>query len=971
MKQKILFFILAVSLQFSSLAQNTRGGEAENTSSNTFINNVHALIIGVSDYKEVTPLKYADNDADLILKVVESNFPNAKNNIIQLTNAKANEYSILKGFQQITGKVKENDLVIFYFAGHGDVANINSSSKGYLLAYDASSSREYDLGGTVSFDRIHDSISKMVQKKAKVYMITDACRSGSVINSYGSNITLEALNTLQEGTTRFISCRKDEASFELDSLQHGAFTYFLVKSIGGSGDTDPDQLITVDELDDYLKDNVRKVTTNRQTPQVKGPDDLAEVFKSDPAVIAYLNPEKLNNDLAMRGSVAVKSSKLVQFENAIIDDNLYGNSSSARFLLDNWTKTKAVSSTELDQMKSQLVEALIDRSQENINRFLRGKPVVGSTDDYSGTVKDLRMASELLGTNHFMTKTLNNRANFFEAMEIIRKGNSIDLPKAESLLIALEKSDPNAAYIHQGLAMLYIAKNNKDAAESELKKTENKISTWDKPKNTDAYLNILAGKLDKTMLQLKASEELSSDKSDIFLLRAQMHLTNFELMEAEKMINKLTNSSPGSYQTERTLILGKIEELRGRLKFAEEKYKKELSSNSTNSTILLKLADLYRSQNDTLKAKEYYGKVLNVDPNNLTAKNSLTALNKGSISATTLNYYNQTEVLSHLATLEKQQKNDEALVVISKALEINNWNPDYYYQRGKFLYNLNKKSEATEALKKGLALSPYHFESIRALVYILIEQKKFSEADAIIKQHQKYFLASAKWLTFEYNAYRLMNSKNDLFSLLERAIKMDSFDLEPYRALIKLHIENNNFANAQRELKSILEIGGDENDQQAFLNLTDKQVKSEFAKKNYYPLLDGIDLLLKEIPLDADYLFMGSMIAYMNKEYTVSNSHLKSMAKFIQTLTPGAQLEYNKLKGKVLLETGNFEEAEKAFQLYNMKATKPCYLGLAMAQFELGKKDSWIANLKKDMDISEFNEDANIRFQKMIKKAGL
>lgn len=284
---KISFLILVSLFQLISLAQNSRGGETENISSNSSINNVHALIIGVSDYKEVTPLKYADNDADLILKVVESNFPNAKNNIVQLTNSKASEFAILKGFQQITGKVKENDLVIFYFAGHGDVANINSASKGYLLAYDASNSREYDLGGTVSFDRIHDSVSKMVQKKARVYMITDACRSGSVINSYGSNITLEALNTLQEGTTRFISCRKDEASFELDSLQHGAFTYFLVKSIGGSGDTDPDQLITVDELDDYLKDNVRKATTNRQTPQVKGPDDLAEVFKSDPSVIAF------------------------------------------------------------------------------------------------------------------------------------------------------------------------------------------------------------------------------------------------------------------------------------------------------------------------------------------------------------------------------------------------------------------------------------------------------------------------------------------------------------------------------------------------------------------------------------------------------------------------------------------------------------------------------------------------------------
>jgi tetratricopeptide (TPR) repeat protein len=136
-------------------------------------------------------------------------------------------------------------------------------------------------------------------------------------------------------------------------------------------------------------------------------------------------------------------------------------------------------------------------------------------------------------------------------------------------------------------------------------------------------------------------------------------------------------------------------------------------------------------------------------------------------------------------------------------------------------------------------------------------------------------------------------------------------------------------------------------------------------------LTDGIEILLKENPVDADYLYMGSMIGYMNKDYEKANVHLRNIAKFMQTLSPGSQLEYYKLKGKVLLETKNFEEAEKAFQMYNMKAGKPCYLGLAMAQFELGKKDSWISNLQKDMDISDFNEDANIRFQKMLKKAGM
>jgi len=76
------------------------------------------------------------------------------------------------------------------------------------------------------------------------------------------------------------------------------------------------------------------------------------------------------------------------------------------------------------------------------------------------------------------------------------------------------------------------------------------------------------------------------------------------------------------------------------------------------------------------------------------------------------------------------------------------------------------------------------------------------------------------------------------------------------------------------------------------------------------------------------------------------------------------------LKGKVYLETGFYEEAEAAFKMYNTKSSKPHYLGLAMAQFELNKKTEWPNNFNKDRDLSDFNEDAQIRYEKMVKKAG-
>ncbi|MCF8416617.1 MAG: caspase family protein [Crocinitomicaceae bacterium] len=969
-KSLLIFFLLLLCKE--SFSQDARGAGVENTSTNGF-KNVYGLIVGISEYKNATSLKYADNDAELITKVIESNFPQAKNNIIKLVNKQATELAIKSGLGQINKKAQAGDLVIFYFAGHGDVANIEGSDKGYFLAHNASESRDYEAGGAVRFTDVHDSIVKITSKGAKVYLITDACRSGTIIDAKGASLTLAAFNTGYLNTTKFISCQANELSYEYDSLAHGAFTYYLTKSISGLGDSDLDKLLTLNETQNYLINTVRPLTKKLQTPTIQGADQFAEIFNCQPDVISFFSVTGAENDVtAPRGKdIKDKTPLLVKFEDAILADDLYGKSSSAEFILENAIKTKAASSEEIADMKFQLADALMNRSQETMNIFLRGKPMTQKNDDFATAAMDLKKAGILLGNTHPVFTTIMNRSAFFEAMEIIKNKNQSELAKAESILISLEKKEPKATYVHQGLAMLYILKNNKQQALTELAETHKQINTWAKPKNTEAYLSILSGELDKSLTLLKESEKLSSDVSDVYLLRSQMHLANFQLMEAQKEIDKLANAAPGLNSAERALLSGKIEELRGRLKYAEKTYKEELKTNATNTTILLQLADLYLKEKDSVQSKEYYNKVLKLDSTNLRAKNSLANLTKGTISSINLDYYAIEEVIAHLTALELAGKNAEALVVINKALEINNWSPEYYFQKGKILFSLGRQEESAIELKKGIALSPYHYESLRELVIILIRQKKFVEADGILKQHDKYFPNSAKWLTFEYKAYRFMNSKNNLFPLLEKAIKMDSFDLEPYRALILLHIENNGFLNAQNELKTLLQIGGNDLDNSTFLYHVDSQVKSAFAKKNFYPLTDGIEILLKENPLDADYLYMGSMIGYMNKDYDKANAHLRNIAKFMQTLSPGSQLEYYKLKGKVLLETKNFEEAEKAFQMYNMKAGKPCYLGLAMAQFELGKKDSWIANLQKDMDISEFNEDANIRFQKMLKKAGM
>jgi tetratricopeptide (TPR) repeat protein len=890
--------------------------------------NIHALIVGVSEYKYVTKLNYAANDALLISGALDAAFPHSKKNITTLIDKQATEFSILTTLSKISKTVKSNDLVVFYFAGHGDVAFVEGSQRGYFLTHNAGKSRDYESGGAVRFDAIHDSITKIANKGAQVYFITDACRSGKIIDAKGTSLTLAAFNTGYEKTTKFISCQANELSFEYDFLGHGAFTYYLVKAISGEGDATKDNTLTVRELNDYLINSVEAITDNKQSPTVAGVNRNAPVFFCDNKVSTLFAKTGKSKDSSESRSILEKipgDDLLSKFESALLSRNYYGNSKSAKFILDNATKTGKMSVDQINWMKNMLIESLLDRGQETMNYFMTGKPLIDKSRDYNQARDDFNLAAELAGVTHPMFQTISNRATFFQSMDLLQQGNTEDLRKAESLLLLLESKESKATYVQQGLAMLYMALNNKKSAEDRLRIANSRIETWSKPVNSYAYLNILSGKLDEAMSQLNSSEKLLDDE-EVILLKSQLQIAGFQLMEAQKELERLKGFQSSKDNQEVKLLMGKIEELRGRIKVAESTYREELRKDEKNVTILLRLANLYEDQGDSARAIEFYNRVLAAEPGNSFSASKLNLLQQKS-DKSSVNFYNREEVLSMLTTLDKQKKFNEGILLLEEVGEINNWDPDYFFQRGKFLYNLGRKEESISELQKALALSSYHFESIRALAFILIEQKKFNEANDLINSYDKYFLKSAKWLTFKYKAYRLMNSPLDMISILEKAIEIDSFHLEPHREMVQLLIEYNQYDAAKKEQMALMQIGGEERDEVVFYNRVDQRVRLEYARNKFLEIANGINLLIESNPFELDYLFMGSTVAYMKQDYGSASKYLREIQKSAHELTPRSQLDLYLLKAKVLLETGLFKEAEAAFKSYNLKSINRIFWG--------------------------------------------
>jgi Flp pilus assembly protein TadD len=934
---------------------------------------VHGLMVGISKYAEITSLDYADNDAQLMSKIIGTSFSGQEGTIITLTNENATEFSILSAITKIRRDAQDGDLVVIYLAGHGDVAEgISGANEGYFLAHNASASREYELGGSVAFERIIKFIDGLTARNIKVWLITDACRSGKIIDAKGASSTLTALINGYQNTTKFISCQANELSYEYDSLAHGVFTYYFAKGISGEADTEEvDGIISVEELNRYLTSKVRSVTNKQQTPNIHAADKYAEILAVNPEFKNML--ANVNKDLAYadtgkkRGDDELtKTKEVIAFEDAVLDGKLYGSSKSAYELF--LANKKTASKQDLQFMEELLINALLQRVQFITNIFLNGRPTIGKNEDFKTAVNDLDYALKLLPSDHPLRENLQNRKQFFSCLESIRKLDITSFDSVEQELKRIEKAEPNAAYIHQGLAMLYIAKNDLKKAEEQLNKAATKINTWSKPQNSLSQIDIITGNLKEAEHRIAAGEKLSNNKENALYLKAQLYQANYQLQLAEVALKDM--AAVNYSESELKLLEARTNELRGRIKLAQEQYLESLSKDKNNIELMLKLAELYKTNGDTTLAIGYYSKVWELDKKQTVAKANLDVLQgiASNFNWRGVNLNDANQVMNAAQLLEDEKKYSEAIELLTAASSILTWNLEISFELGKQQYNAGDTRGSIETLKKVLEKSPYHFKSIRALALIYLHQKNNREAEALIQKHMPYFENSSKYLALSYSVYRQTGSQRDLYVILEKAIKLDSLDTEPYRGLYQLHISNSLYGEAHREFKNLIRIGGSARDSIDFYSRLESQVKLMLVKKMYEGQKPAIELLLQLDPFNFEMVYWMAFLQYMEGDYDGASKSLRVFSKDIQAFSPAVQRQFYHLRAKVTLEMGDAALAERLFGMSSSASLPPDYLGLAMAQFEQGNA-KWIENFRRGGEIEDFCPAAKKRYEKMMKRA--
>ena len=238
-----------------------------------------AIIVGISRYQHSGwNLKYADRDADELYKLLlTSSGGNYKQeNIRKLTNEQATTRNIRIELHDFLKQPAREDVVLLYFACHGST-DPDRPKNLYLLTHDTEPSR---IAGTaLPMREIELAIGETLLAE-KVIVLADTCHSGAIGGGIGYRSAsddsadmrryLQDLSRARAGTALLTSAETSQVARESDQWGggHGVFTHYLLEGMRGAADDDNNGIVTIGELFEYVRDNVKRATSNRQHPVI-------------------------------------------------------------------------------------------------------------------------------------------------------------------------------------------------------------------------------------------------------------------------------------------------------------------------------------------------------------------------------------------------------------------------------------------------------------------------------------------------------------------------------------------------------------------------------------------------------------------------------------------------------------------------------------------------------------------------------
>ncbi len=237
-----------------------------------------AFVVGIEEYQpkvdSLPSVTFARDDAKAIAEIIPLMYPDAQCRVELLLDSDATHNNLQYLLVQTIGGLNEDDLFIFYYAGHG----YHGAGGNRITAWDT---HAHNLDGTSLLLRnvLSDPLTKSACQRAIAFV--DACATAldDVVDDRNifSALDKAELNELLAHThfsALYLSCEPGQKSYPSALLKHGIWTSLLLKALRGDAKEalTEDRLLTDVTLRDYLRIAVpRFITKNMQIKATQKP----------------------------------------------------------------------------------------------------------------------------------------------------------------------------------------------------------------------------------------------------------------------------------------------------------------------------------------------------------------------------------------------------------------------------------------------------------------------------------------------------------------------------------------------------------------------------------------------------------------------------------------------------------------------------------------------------------------------------
>jgi len=268
-------------IDFEALGNKSKGPSGKN----------HLLVIAIDAYEHCPKLSNCVKDARDFAALMQEHYHFKVDHIYTLYNEKANRANVLRELKALRSRVGEQDNLIIYFSGHGEVAD----EEAYWVPVEGKPGEDWDW---IPADRIKRQLNAV--NSFHTLVIVDACFSGSFFLSYKSS-TRELLQS-RRSRLGISASHSRERALDGQAGENSPFAKELLRILRHN-----QQPIPVDQLFTQVRDAVASTTRGRQTPifkniDVKGDDQGQFVFTPvvDEAT-AWKRSQEENSILAYQG----------------------------------------------------------------------------------------------------------------------------------------------------------------------------------------------------------------------------------------------------------------------------------------------------------------------------------------------------------------------------------------------------------------------------------------------------------------------------------------------------------------------------------------------------------------------------------------------------------------------------------------------------------------------------------------------